>query len=230
MNQSTKRALPLLVVLLLPSLAMARSAADEAFENLAHEYLSDLVNFSPVSATYVGDHSADNKLDQVDARARKRSEGLYKEYEAALAAIDRDALSRPNQIDAALLDHEIQHRLWSLRALQEWAWNPRVYSDLAGSSVYSLMARDFAPIEQRLMSAASRLEQLPRFYAQARDSLQPGRVPKIHAETAISQNPGLNSIIENMIVPQLGVLPPADRARLEAAIGVARDREFPHRR
>ncbi|MDX1509377.1 MAG: DUF885 family protein, partial [Woeseiaceae bacterium] len=192
MNRCTQRALPLLLVLLLPSLAMARSAADEAFENLAHEYLSDLVNFSPVSATYVGDHSADHRLDQVDAAARERNRQLYKEYEAALAAIERSELSRANQIDAALLDHEIQHRLWALTSLQEWAWNPRVYSDLAGSSVYSLMSRDFAPIEQRLMSAAARLEQLPRLYAQARESLQPGRVPKIHAETTISQNPGLN--------------------------------------
>ena len=228
MNQSTKRALTLLVALLLPSLAMARSAADEAFENLAHEYLSDLVNFSPVSATYVGDHSADDKLDHVDAAARERVEELYEEYESALAALDRAEMSRANQIDAALLDNEIQHRLWSLRTLQEWAWNPRVYSDLAGSSIYSLMARDFAPLEQRLTSAAARLEQLPRLYEQARESLQPGRVPKIHAETTISQNPGLNSIIDNMIVPQMDALPAADRARLEAAIETARNANARH--
>ena len=85
------------------------------------------------------------------------------------------------------------------------------------------MARDFAPIEQRLLAAASRLEQLPRFLEQARGSIKSDRVPKIHAETAIKQNPGLSSIIEAMIVPQMEALTTEQRARLNAAIETAKD-------
>jgi uncharacterized protein (DUF885 family) len=85
------------------------------------------------------------------------------------------------------------------------------------------LARDFAPLEQRLDNAAARLEQLPRFLEQARGALQPERVPKIHAETAIQQNPGLLTIIDNMIVPQLDGLPETTRTRVEAAIETARD-------
>ena len=228
MRHCCNRVLLLIVALALPTLAAARSSADEAFENLAHEYLSDLANFSPVSATQVGDHTADHRLDQVDGAARERVEALYKEYESALAALDRSAMSRANQVDAALLYNEIRYQLWSLTTLQEWVWNPRLYSGLAGSSIYSLMSRDFAPIEERLMSAAARLEQMPRLYEQARASLDPARVPKVHAETTIRQNPGLNSIIDNMIVPQMDVLSVDDRARLEAAIETARDANATH--
>ncbi len=49
------------------------------------------------------------------------------------------------------------------------------------------------------------------------------RVPKIHAETAVQQNPGLVSIIETMIVPEMNQLTPATRARLGAAIETAKD-------
>lgn len=201
----------------------ARSDADEAFENLAHEYLSDLTNFSPVAATLIGDHSADDELDEVDAAARSRTRELYADYRDALAGIDRGQLSRPNQIDAELLEHQIEHGLWTLDTLQEWAWNPLVYVNTAGSAIYGLVARDFAPLTTRLNNVSARLEQLPRFFAQARESLEPGRVPKVHAETSIAQNQGLVSIIDNMVIPDMQALDSDDRARLERAIETARD-------
>ncbi len=210
-------------LILLACTALAGSADDEALENLALEYIGDLTNFSPANATLIGDHSADLRLDNVDAAARERSRNLYEEYQAALAAIDRNNLTRANQIDAEIFHNEIESSLWSLSTLQEWAWNPLVYIDLSGSSIYGLVARDFAPIQSRLVSAASRLEQLPRFLEQARGTLEPERVPKIHAETAIKQNPGLVSIIESMIVPEMDALSSGDRNRLEAAIELAKD-------
>ena len=51
---------------------LAQSSSDEAFENLSHQYLMDLARFSPVSATLIGDHSADDQLDQVDDAARRQ--------------------------------------------------------------------------------------------------------------------------------------------------------------
>jgi uncharacterized protein (DUF885 family) len=212
----------LLLALLIGSPAYAQSE-NAAFEKLAQRYLVELPMFSPVYATQVGDHSADHKLDQVDATARERNLASYEKYKIALGAIDREQLSRANQVDAELLRNELESSIWSLETLQEWAWNPLVYNNIAGSAIYGLVARDFAPLEQRLENAASRLEQLPRFLQQARAAIQPSRVPKIHAETAIRQNPGLNSIIENMIMPDLDSLSPETRRRLVAAIETAKD-------
>jgi uncharacterized protein (DUF885 family) len=205
------------------SAAVAQSSADDAFDILANQYLNDLTVFSPVSATLIGDHSADDQLDQVDAAARKRANELYTTYQTELAAIDRDDLSRANQVDAELLGAQVRSGLWSLNSLQEWAWNPLVYVNTSGSAIYGLVARDFAPIGERLNNVTARLEEIPRFLEQARSSLVPGRVPKIHAETAVKQNPGLNSIIDTMIVPEMAALSAADRARLEAAIETAKN-------
>ena len=213
---------------LIPALALlaagahAASPTDAAFETLADEYVADLASLSPVNATLVGDHSADSELDRVDATAREETLALLRQYEAALAALDFDALSRANQVDAALLLHELESGIWKIETLQEWAWNPLYYVSISGSGIYGLLSRDFAPLDERLASATSRLEQLPRFLEQARASLEPGRVPSVHAETAIQQNPGLNSIIDNMIVPHLDKLGATERARIEAAIETAR--------
>lgn len=194
-----------------------------AFQNLADEYLSALPDLSPVSATLLGDHSADGDLDQVDKTARAEKLALLREYEAALRALDRDRLSRTNQVDAELLLNEIESGIWSIETLQEWAWNPLHYVNISGGAIYALMARDFAPLDKRLEAATSRLEALPRFLAQARGSLEPARVPRIHAKTAVSQNQGLASIIDNMIVPQMDALPEAKRQRLDDAIETARN-------
>jgi uncharacterized protein (DUF885 family) len=211
------------VLVLLYGGAALASAADADFEALAQQYLGDLPKFSPVNATLIGDHSADDKLDPVDARARSRVRALYKGYLRKLSAIDRGTLSRPNQVDAELLRNELEYEVWSIDTFEDWAWDPLVYVRLAGSSIYGLVARDFAPLETRLTAAAARLEQMPRFFRQARASIDPARVPKIHAETAIKQNPGLDSIIETMIVPRMGELSPATQQRLKAAIEVAKD-------
>jgi len=218
----------LLILSLLVGSSAVATPTDEAFENLASEYISDLSNFSPVTATLIGDHSADGELDQVDARARKETRELLDSYLEALAHIDHNQLSRANQVDAELLSHEVESSLWSLEHLQEWAWDPLYYVNLSGSGVYGLLARDYAPVETRLVSVASRLEQLPRFLEQARSSLQPERVPRIHAETAVQQNPGLLSIIETMVMPRMDVLDDEQRARLEAAIETAKDAVADH--
>jgi uncharacterized protein (DUF885 family) len=218
-----KRIVSVILFGLLAASAHADTPTDEAFQNLADKYLSDLTNFSPVYATMIGDHSADGVLDQVDAAGREISLNLLREYQSALEAIDRDELSRANQVDAELLLHEIESSIWSTEVLQEWAWNPLYYINISGGSIYSLLSRDFAPLEERLMSAASRLGQLPRFLEQARGELVASRVPKIHVETAITQNAGLNSIIENMIVPQMSVLSSEQQEQLNAAIETAKN-------
>ncbi len=215
------------LILLISNPAGAQSH-DEGFEKLAERYIGDLSHFSPVYATVIGDHSADHLLDEVDAAARKRNRALYEDYRVALAAINRDKLSRANQVDAELLRNDIESSIWAADELQEWAWNPLIYVDISGNSIYGLVAREFAPIEDRLDDAASRLEQMPRFMRQARSSIEPARVPKIHAETAIQQNPGLVSIIETMIVPRMDALTPAARERLLAAIEIAKDAVAEH--
>ncbi|MEX2123688.1 MAG: DUF885 domain-containing protein [Woeseia sp.] len=199
------------------------SPADDAFHKLAADFIDDLPEFSPVYATSIGDHRSDHLLDQVDGDGRSRKMALYRKYRTDLQAIAWEELSRANKIDAEILRAEIDSNIWSLETFQEWAWNPLVYVNLAGSSLYGLMARDFAPVEERVENAASRLEQLPRFLRQARDSLQRARVPKIHAETAIQQNQGIHSIVDTMILPHRDALPAELATRLDAAIATATD-------
>jgi uncharacterized protein (DUF885 family) len=137
---------------------------------------------------------------------------------AELDAMDASKLTRENQVDAAILRNQLRSDIWNLQAFQSWAWDPQVYNSLAGGAIYNVMARDFAPMPQRLKSATLRMEKIPGIFAQMRENLDPARVPKIHAETVSKQNKGILSIVDTFITPHIGELPAEDGKRLQAAI------------
>jgi len=204
--------------------------ADARFAALSQRYVTELGRHAPVSATSLGDHRFDAELDDLSAAGRGRSVAWARELLGELDNIDRAALSRANQVDAAMLDNQLRYSVWTAEAYRDWAWDPLVYTQLAGQALYGLLARDFAPLPERLRSLTSRLENLPGLLEQARSNLEPARVPAIHAETAVKQNPGVLSLVDQLVMPNLGTLEAADRERLERAIATARTAVQDHQR
>lgn len=200
----------------------ADPAVEQRFEDLGKRYIEQFPSLSPVGATVLGDHRYDSQLDDISPATREKAARFYRGILRELQALDRRQLSRPLQVDYEILQQSLQADLWRLETLQEWAWNPLNYTELTGGSIYGLMAREFAPRSQRLAHVADRLEQFPRLLDQVRKTLVPKRVPPIHAETAVRQNKGVLSILENMVEPHLGELEPPVRQRLEKAVATAR--------
>jgi uncharacterized protein (DUF885 family) len=198
--------------------ASAMSPADAKFADLSKRWLDGWLALSPVTATQVGDHRFDDQLDQLDAPGRQRMVDFSKAMLGELDAIDVNALSRENQVDAAILRNQLQSDIWYIDTYQGWAWDPQVYSGLAGGAIYNLMARDFAPMPQRLKAATARMEEIPALYAQMRANLDPARVPLIHAQTVAKQNGGVIELVDQFIVPNADQLQGADRERLDAAV------------
>ena len=198
--------------------ATGASQADAAFADLSTRALDGWFQLSPVGATQTGDHRYDAELDDLSAEGRQKALDFSRKILAELDAMDVSKLSRENQVDAAILRNQLKYDIWNAETLQGWAWDPQVYNNLAGSAIYGLMAREFAPMPQRLESATARMEKIPGLLAQARANLDPARVPKIHAETVARQNAGILSIVETFITPNLGQLPNPERERAEKAI------------
>jgi len=195
-----------------------QSQADAQFAELSKKALDTWMQLSPVSATQIGDHRYDSQLDDLSAAGQQKSLEASKVLLAELDKLDVSKLGRENQVDAAILRNQLQSDIWSNETMQSWKWDPQVYNGLAGSAIYGLMAREFAPLPERLKSATARIELIPQIFAAARANLDPARVPKIHAETVAKQNRGILSLVETFIVPNIGQLETADQERLKAAI------------
>lgn len=196
--------------------------ANAEFEGLAKSWLDELARSSPTYATQLGDHRFDGELPDVSETGRKARAAQVKATQDKLAAMDRAALSRDNQVDAAMLTESLDAETFRAEKLQDWAWDPLGYASLTGGSLYALMARDFAPLPERLLNAVARMEKMPALLEQTRQQLVPERVPTIHATTYSAQNGGATSIIDSFVVAQAAQLGPDDAARLAKAADAAK--------
>ena len=153
--------------------ATADAAVDAKFADLSKRWLDGFLKLNPITATQQGDHRFDTEIEDLSAAGRTAYVAFANTMLAELDAIDAGKLSRENQIDAAILRNQIQSDIWSMDTLQAWAWDPQVYGGLAGSAIYNLMAREFAPLPERLKSATARMEKLPALFAQMRENIDP---------------------------------------------------------
>jgi uncharacterized protein (DUF885 family) len=199
--------------------AAAASAEDARFGAFGEGVVDQFLKLDPVGATQLGDHRYDALLPDASAAGRATRRAFAQQSLAELAKFDASKLSREHQVDAILLRDQRNYILLSTDRLQDWAWDPLTYS--AGNAFFTLTSREFAALPERLRSAIGRMEALPTYLRQARESLVPARVPLIHAQTAAKQNPGLNDLIDG-IVAQKAALPAADQARLESAAAKAK--------
>ncbi len=171
----------------------AGPAGDAAvrFRRLAEEYLDDLARRHPDLATELGDHRFDGRLPDRRAAALDEERRGLDEFAARLTAIDHAGLDLELRVDSAVLRNDIARRLFELEELREHTWNPLLANP--GQAIYMLLARDYAPLPDRLHSLAERLAAVPDSLAAARATL--GRMPKVHLETAIAQFGGTTGLV-----------------------------------
>jgi uncharacterized protein (DUF885 family) len=165
--------------------------ADAAFEQIARETLDDMLARRPVLATMLGDHSFDDRLDDLSP------DGLQAESRALaarlrdLGTVDPSALSPVNQVDAEILRNRLETRIFEIEELREHEWNPLIANP--GSALHLLLARDFAPLEDRLRHLTGRLAGVPDALAMSRAAL--GDMPRVHVETSIGQFTGTRTLL-----------------------------------
>ncbi len=178
-------------------------STDAEFARLAREYLDDRAERHPDAATGLGDHRHDARLPDSSARALADERRALDGWAARLDALDCGALSAEHQVDAAMMADSVARRVFEIGELREHAWNPLLANP--GRALYQLLARDFAPLPDRLGSVAGRLAEVPGALAEARRQL--GRMPRVHLETAIGQFDGTIGLVSKEIDAALEVAP-----------------------
>lgn len=172
------------------SAGAAASARDE-FLRLADDYVDDLARRHPDTATELGDHRFDDLLpDRSQSALDDERRGLAK-FADRLTAIGQAGLDAELRVDAAVLANDVARRLFELTELREHTWNPLLANP--GQAIYMLLARDYAPLPDRLRALAGRLAAVPDSLAAARAAL--GQLPKVHLETAIGQFGGTIGLV-----------------------------------
>jgi uncharacterized protein (DUF885 family) len=172
--------------------SMTKETADKEFEALATKFIAELMKMNPEWATNLGEHKYDNRLSDYSLAGVKKSRDFAAAYLAELQKIPFEKLSKVNNVDARIMQHNLEYSIFQTDVLRSYEWNPMSYN--AGSAINDLIARDFAPLRTRLTNVKGRLEQMPNVIAAAKANLK--NPPRIHTETAIAQNKGVIGLIK----------------------------------
>jgi uncharacterized protein (DUF885 family) len=169
---------------------------DKVFELLAEQYFDKVYfKFAPSQGTAAGFHQYDNLLEDYSRSSINSQITALKEFQKVLAKIDPLQLSPAVRVDHALVLGDINARLLSLEQIRSWEKNPDVYSSGITNSIFLIMARTFAPADQRLKSVIAREKQAPAVFQAARQNLK--NPPPIYVDVALEQIPGLISFFQN---------------------------------
>jgi len=174
----------------------AATEKQAAWDRLADEYFDRVYfKFGPSNGTSAGFHQYDAQLEDYSRAGIDANVAALHAFEKRVAAVDPQGLDETRAADRELVLTNIQGSLLALETVRPWEKNPDFYSSGVSNSVYVIMIRKFAPVDERLRSVVAREEKMPAVFAAARANLQ--NAPKIYTEIALEQLPDIISFFQN---------------------------------
>ncbi|HEY7736254.1 MAG TPA: DUF885 domain-containing protein [Candidatus Limnocylindrales bacterium] len=150
-----------------PTSAAGPGQLDDQLFDLIEGRFRRLMEDNPVLATYLGIHTEDGRLGDASRDALLDELAKDKAHLAAVEAIDPTGLSDEAAFERELELHNLRLSIFETESVR--TWERRSYAmDAAGDALFSLFARDFAPLAERLVSITERLDALPAFLDQHR--------------------------------------------------------------
>ena len=190
------------------------------------EFLAEFFRLNPTWATDIGAHAHDDQWPDLTERGREDRLSFIDRWLATFRAMAD--LEGDDAVDRDLLIGELEAARFSETELREETWNPLEWIYLLGGGLFSLLAREFAPLDVRLASVAGRLEGVPGVVDAAKAALigHDGRpVGRFQTETALKQLPGVEELIADALRAVKKSSDPTVTAvgpRLESAVALAR--------
>lgn len=187
----------------------------DAFEEAQVDLLVDLFAAYPTWGTSAGYHAVDDGWPDLSEPGRQARLRMLRGHEGALQALDEGSLSDDQALDRDILLEEIEKVVFGDEVLRDEAWDPLAAVYLMGSGLFGVLAREYAPWQQRGGSLLARIEKLPALTADALAALTglPDRpVSLLHLDTALAQLGGIDELIEATLAEA--------RARAEGGEGV----------
>jgi uncharacterized protein (DUF885 family) len=199
-----------------------------AFTERLDVFLDEYFRLHPLRATDVGVHEHDGRWPDLGEAGRLERLAWYDRWAAELADLDDTSLTADETIDRDLIVGELDAHRFNETRLREDRWDPLSWVYQLGDGLFPLIAREYAPLADRLASTADRLDGVPAVIEAAVGSLVgiDGRpVSRFHAETALAQLPGVAELADDAIReaeahaddPAVAAVTPRLRAAAETA-------------
>ena len=159
-------------------------------DEIERQIVDHLFVLQPSYAIGLGLHEYDGKMPDLSPEATDRWGAEADRLLARLRTIGTDTLPSERRIDRFLLELLLESPLFDLRDAHELDRNPMSY--VGSVSLTSYLARDYAPVEQRVASIEKVLRGVPLLLAQGRARLREP-LPRPFVELALAIGGGLSA-------------------------------------
>lgn len=178
--------------------APALSPAQVALRAFVDAHFEEHFRRSPTAATSAGLHTYDGELRGFRLEERASYLAYLKDrLEALPKAVDRAALPPEDRADYDILENHFRGRILDQEVVRSWERNPNTYLGIASGSVFQLINRDFAPLEERMRSAVKRMAVVPEVFTVGRATLK--NPPRLWTEIALEQVRGTKALYEQTL-------------------------------
>jgi uncharacterized protein (DUF885 family) len=190
--------------------------ADDRFWSIVEADFRKMVDQHPIIATYIGLHQGDGRLDDATRDVVQQEIADAHRVEGELEAIDPTELSDSVRLERELALHNVRRELFDLEVHRVWERRSTAM-DAVGDAIFSVFARDFAPLEDRLAALASRLEAVPAFLEQHKTRATAPQV-RLWQELEIESGGDMPTLFGEVKAAGHGILDDRAQARLDEAV------------
>jgi uncharacterized protein (DUF885 family) len=149
---------------------------------VAQDYLDALFQYAPSQAAVAGyhQHNVDQHLDDLSPAARQKRLAWLRAFSDRLEALPTAQLDREDEADRDLLRQQIKLERLDLEEAHDYTKRCDLPLDTLGNIFFTMVAREYAPLDKRAADVVARLSEVPRYLAQARAQLT-ANVPEFRA-------------------------------------------------
>lgn len=169
--------------------AMGQQTEEIKLETWFKGYIEQVMVDEPMTATRLGDHRFDDRLEDLSPDARLMRLNRDKKALADLPqAVNYKSLKRASQVDYEILSRYLESRIWLSENFRSFEEDPRVWGEYLTESVYLPLVQSTLPKATNLKNAMKRMELIPSVVDIARKTIK--NPPKAKTQTAILQTQG----------------------------------------
>lgn len=196
-------------------IAVHAASQKAAFERLKADFIEACWKQNPEAAIGAGYYKYADQLPAPDAAERGRGLAFAAEWLKRLGTFDEKHLDVQDRIDLALLRNQLEASRWYATEFKSHEWNPSEYN--VAEAFGLILGTGYAPLDARLRTVATRLKQVPAYYAAAKANIH-NPTPE-HTQLAILQNKGALGVFGEDFRKQVdgSGLSAAEKTELKAA-------------
>ena len=182
------------------SAAAAEENQDADLEKVAEEYVKGWLAAHPLSATSLGFHEYDGRINDYTRLSIDAELSRLKRFDERLKKFDTGKLKAASDLQLRILIAAVRRDLFDLQDRASFENNPMIYAQALDVNVY--IKRNFAPLEDRVRSIISIENQMPNIVIAAKTNLAPV-LPRPYVELAMQIARGAADFLKKDLVAAL---------------------------